>query len=349
MISLTETAYLTRKSVNIFLILIAAFLLLRLAINGSSALWQRFFPPPPPPPTRIFGPLPYPNAQNNLATPASQLRYTLETPDGSLPVLPPTLRVYFLKRAGAAFGSFAKIKAQAAKLGFLDNPQRFGLTTWHFVDKDNPLRTLDIDEISGNFRLLYNFVADQSLFSGQRFTAKDQAISEAQAFLNIQGLSPTAFLLRLEAGALVPATALANTDAIAVTFNRPDIVYADDKTKTAPVVSPDFKQGVVSAVISTATDSKKRILEARFFVTPLDLENWGTYAPISPAQAWEKLKSGQAIYASLPVPLVADSIVIRKVYLAYLDPYPAQSYLQPVLVFSDEKGFVAYVPLVFPS
>jgi hypothetical protein len=143
---------------------------------------------------------------------------------------------------------------------------------------------------------------------------------------------------QLSAGALVPTTSLSSADAVGVTFNRPEI-------DNFPVVSPDPQRGLISVILSGNSDSKKKILEARYFYTAIDLENFATYPVISASDAFERLKSGRALYASLPTP-VPSAITIRKVYIAYLDPYPPQSYLAPVLVFSDEKGFMAYVPLV---
>lgn len=346
MATLTETSYISRKAINIGVILLAVVLLLRIFINLAIGIWQQFFPPPPPPANLAFGPLPTPNAQNNIATPSANIAYTLETIDGGFPQTPNNVKVFFMPRLSASFGSFDRMKSQAEKMGFTEIPLRAGPTVWRFTDKDNPLRTLDIDEISGNFRLVYNYASDVSIFSSKNFTSSDQASNTARGFFDGLGvLGPsfkaglaTVYYFKFDAGTLVPTTSLSNADAVSVTFNRSDI----DKM---PVVSPDFRQGLVSAMISGVPEPKKQILEARYFASNVDSENFGTYPVISASNAYDKLKTGKAIYASLPSP-VPSAVSVRKVYLAYLDPYPAQSYLQPVWVFSDEKGFVAYVPAV---
>lgn len=337
MATLTETAFITRKTLSVGVILLVLLIVARIIIGFSASLWQKFFPAPPPPPTLAFGRLPYPSAQNNLATPSGVINYTLETPDGGFPPLPPTVKVYFMPPPGASFGSFDKMKAAANRLGFTDIPVRVGPTTWKFTDKDNPLRVLDIDEVSGNFHLVYNYQSDLSLFGDKNFTSTEQVISNAQSFFtDLKDSQPSVYFYKLDAGDLVVTTALANADAVGVTLSRP-------KIDGLPVVSPDFRRGLYSILYSGTNDQKKKILEARYFVAPIDLQNWATYPLISAADAFEKLKSRQAIFASLPT---IQNITIRKIYLAYLDPYPAQKYLQPVLVFSDEKGFVAYVPIV---
>lgn len=337
MASLTETAFITRKTVSISVILLVLLIIGRIIIGFSADLWRKMFPPPPPPPTLAFGRLPYPAAQNNLATPSGNISYTLETPDGGFPALPPTVKVYFMPQPGASFGSFDKMKTEANRLGFTDIPVRVGPTTWKFIDKDNPLRSLEIDEVSGNFHLIYNYQSDLSLFNDKNFTSTEQVISGAQSFFsNLKDSQSSVYFYKLDAGDLVATTALANADAVGVTLSRPNI-------DGLPVVSPDFRRGLYYLLSSGANDSRKKILEARYFAAPLDLQNWATYPLISAADAFQKLKSGQAIFASLSP---SQNIIIKKVYLAYLDPYPAQKYLQPVLVFSDEKDFVAYVPIV---
>lgn len=351
MVTLSETAYLARKSINIGAILLVLIILIRLAILGGIAFKDKYFPPPPPPATVAFGKLPVPSAQNNIASP-SGITYTLETVDGSLPVLPTTMKVYFMPKAGPSFGSFDKMKAQAAKMGFTGIPVKTGPTSWQFVDSNNSLRVLDIDEISGNFRLTYSFLSDLSLFSVKSFSSPDSVIGNAQSFFSNLGVLssdlsvgvPSTTLLRMSAGALVPATAISDADAVSVTLNRADI----SDIQKFPVVSPDARQGLVSILFSGSSDPKKNVLEARYFYSIIDLENWATYPLRMAADAFADLKTGKAIIASLPTPLPTN-VTVRQVFLAYLDPYPPQSFLQPVLVFSDQRGFVAYVPIIDPS
>lgn len=338
MATLTETAYLARKSVNIGIIVFVFIIILRVIFNVFIGLKDRFFPPAPPPPTLAFGRLPQINAQNNIATP-SALTYTLETIDPDLPKLPPTMKVYFMPKVGPSFNSFDKMKSQAVKTGFTGIPQKINGTVWRFFDATNSLRLLDIDELSLNFRLTYNYFSDPSVFADKNFNSTEGIVSEAQSFFpDLKAATPSAVFLKSDSGVLVPTTVLANADAVGITLNRADI-------GEIPVISPDFRQGLVSILFSGSSDGKKRVLEARYFYSPIDLENWATYPLIKSSEAWDKLISGKAIFTSLPNP-VPTNISIRKIYLAYLDPYPAQSYLQPVLIFSDEKGFIAAVPII---
>lgn len=345
MANLTETAYLARKGINLGVILLVLIIILRVVWGLATGVRNKYFPPPPPPATVSFGKLPAPNAQNNIATP-SGLTYTLETVDGSLPVLPVSMKVYFMPKQGPNFGSFDKMTSQARKLGFLGTPAKVSATAWRFADTGNPLRTLDIDELSGNFRLVYNYASDPGVFNEKNFTSVDKVTADAESFFDGLGLlasdlkagTPSVAYFRFDAGALTATTALGSADAVGVSLNRADV----EKTS---VVSPDARQGQVYALLSGSSDFKKKILEAKYFYNTVDQENWATYPVIKSAEAFEKLKNGQAVFASLPTPL-PTTISLRQVFIAYLDPYPPQAYLQPVLVFSDQRGFVAYVPLV---
>lgn len=340
MTTLSETAYFARKGINIGAILLVLIIILRIVFNVAVGLKDKYFPAPPPPATVAFGKLPYPNFSGSLATPSGAVSYTIETVDGNLPTLPTTMKVYFMPKAGPSFGSFEKMKGQAVKLGFTDVPSKTGPTSWRFTDHDNPLRVLDIDEISGSFRLNYNYLSDLALFNEKNFTSVENIISQAQSFFDSQG-TPSVAYFRLDAGTLVPTTALSNADAVGVTLNRADL-------EKVPVVSPDARQGLVSILFSSTNDSKRKILEARYFYSPVSGENSATYPLIKATVAFEKLKAEKAIFASLPSPM-PNSIAIRQVYLAYFDPYPPQNFLQPVLVFSDQKGFIAYVPVISPE
>jgi len=353
MATLTETAYITRKGVNLLIIVVMAAAILRFVLTSATGLWEKIFPPPPPPPTQAFGKLPMPAAVNNIATPSSAITYTIETPDGTLPTVPYTLRVYFMPKSTASFSAFDRMKKIASRLGFNDAPLRIANTTWRFMDNRNPLRTLDIDEVSLNFRVVYNFISDQTLFNDKNFTSAENVASEARSYfegleilpMDFTGGQPIVSYYKFDAGTLVMAPAPAGADAAGVTLTRTDLNSGMETLSKIPVVSPDYKQGLVSLVLAGTRDSNKRILEARFLASEIDKENWATYPPIKAEEALEKLKNNRAIFASLPQNLVGN-ITLRKIYLAYLDPYPAQSFLQPVMVFSDERGFVAYVPLI---
>lgn len=343
MASLTETAYFARKGVNIFIILLIVFIILRITWIITGDLIAKYFPKAPPPPNCLFGPLPAPNAVNNIAS-VSGLIIAQDAVD--LPVIPPSKNVYFLPDATSSFGSLDRMKSQASSLGFSGEPQRLTGNLWKFIDVTNPLKTLEIDQLSGNFHLVYNFASELSVFDGKDFAENGSPVDEALGFFESAGLltdelkngQPTLTYLKLENSVLVPATSLSNANAIAVTINRTGI-------EESSIVSPDATLGLVSVLLSGSPDKNKRILEAKYYYRPISLENYATYPTVSLSEAMETLRNGKAIFASVPTP-PTKNFNIQKISLGYLDPFPYQPYLQPVYVFSDGKGYQAYVPAV---
>lgn len=345
MASLTETAYLARKGVNIAIILTIAFIIIRILLSIALGIYRSVFPPKPPPANCLFGPLPYPNAQNNIATP-SGLTVDQEISDSF--DLPPALKVYFLPEQTSSFTSFDKMKSLASRMGFSSTPTKQEANIWKFIDPGNSLRTLEVNEITGDFHLQYNYASDLSLFNEKNFGSLENVTSKAKDFYQTIGLlkenddettTITTTYLKLENNVLTVTTSLANADAVAVTFNRPEI----DKV---PIVSPDQKFGLVSIILSGNSNDKKRVLEAKYFSRPIQKESLSTYPTIPLEEALGNLKSGKWFIANLPKN-PPNKFVVRTVSLGYLDPFPSQSYLQPVYIFSDEKGFVSYTPAIY--
>ncbi len=157
----------------------------------------------------------------------------------------------------------------------------------------------------------------------------------------LAGTTKVAFF-KLATNNLVPATSLSGADGVLVNLYRSNII--EDKV-SYPIVNADPKKANVSIMFSGSLDKNKRILEANYVYFPVDYENFATYPSITAKTAYDILASGQAYIASLPADR-STKIAIRQVYLGYYDAPQVQSYLQPVVIFSDGKGFEAYVPAV---
>lgn len=345
MATLTETAYYARKGVNIAFIALVVIIVGRMLIFGAIGLKERFFPTPPPPANNALGALPFPNFVGSEASP-SGVTYTLETVDGGLPTMPRTVTVYALTPdSRVSFGTFDRMKAFAADLGFTGEPQKKEGSYYEFQDPKDPLRTLLIDELSGDFEINYNFGSNLDVFKTRNFTSNDELITKTKDFFEDLGLltpdlatgSAEISYMKLDGQNLVPTTSLANSDAVYVSLKRGDL-------DGSPVVSPNAKKGLVSALI-VGNSTNDGILETTYYHSTVDPTATGTYDPISSSDAFEKLKKGDAIFASLPSPML-NSVPIRSVSFAYLDPFPPQGFLQPVIVFTDDKDFKAYVPAV---
>lgn len=346
MATLTETAYYARKGVNIGIIVLVVVIVGRFLVLGALGLKDAFFPAPPPPANNALGPLPVPNFEGSLASP-SGVTYALETVDGTLGTLPTTVTVYSLTPdSRVSFGTFDSMKAKAAGLGFTGEPVKAEGSTYIFTDPSDNLRTLKIDEVSGDFEIDYNYGSNLDIFANKNFTSRDQVVTQAREFFSNLGLlsndlatgSAQVTYMRLDGQNLVPTTSLSNADAVYVSLNRNDI-------GDLPVVYPNKQQGLVSALIRGGGQRENSVVEAKYYHSTVDQSTSGTYNPITLTEAFDRLKSGNAIFSSLPNPLPGN-IPIRSVRLGYLDPFPPQGFIQPVIIFSDDQMFEAYVPAV---
>ncbi|MEK7127184.1 MAG: hypothetical protein AAB838_00470 [Patescibacteria group bacterium] len=352
MATLTETAYYTRKGVKITIGLIIGIIVLRFILGIAGQIWLALFPPPPPPATMAFGLLPKLNfSKTDISSTSAKFTYTLETVDGGLPKFPFTLKVYFIPKPASSFGGFDKMKAQAVRMGFTSDPQKITgneADKWDFTDPLIPLRHLEYNATTGFFRLYYDYRFDLNLFADKSFGSEQKIISDALGFFDKFGLTSRDLLtgrqevsyLKLDTTNFISASSLFNADAVRVNLLRSDII--DGKT-TYPIVSPFPKEGLVSILFSGNSDENKKILEAKFYYLNIDYENFATYPLISAATALEMLKNGQGYVASVPT---TKSVSIRNIYIGYYDADTVQSYLQPVVVFSDGKDFKAYVPAI---
>lgn len=354
MATLTETAYYTRKGVKVTAGLIVGIIILRFLFGLAQQAWLALFPPPPPPATMAFGLLPkvkFP--QTEISSSSAQYTYTIETVDGKLPKFPGNLKVYFIPKPGSSFGGFDKMKAQATRMGFTSDPQKITgeVDKWGFTDPFIPLRHLEYNATTSYFRLYYDFRFDLSLFANKNFPAEAKIIADAQDFFDNFGLSnrdlltgkPEISYYKLDTDNLVKATSLFEADAVRVNLLRVDIT---DLKAVYSIVIPNPREGLVSMLVSGSGDKNKKILEAKYYYQTIDYENFATYPLITASVALEMLKNGQGFVASASK---SKNVVIREVYLGYYDADVVQSYLQPVVVFSDDKDFKAYVPAIPPN
>ncbi len=351
MATLSETAYYARKGINLLIIASIVIIIVRVIIITIEP-WLR--PQEKPlPPTVSFGKLPYPNAQSDLDIPKGPFTYSLETVDNKLPVVPNPMNVYFLPLPKVTSLSRDDMKDRAARLGFTGNPIKLQDTLWRFIDPVNSLRSLEIDEVTGHFTLRYNYALDQNLFQENTLTTADQGAATNALRQALGGIpaelsgKQTISYLKLVNSQLIPFPSLDIADAMVVTFNRTDIPGpAKDQKISYPVLSPNAAKGVNYALVSPASDPKKKILEMRYvFLPQAPGVPPGTYPTISAEEAFSLLQKGEAIIASLPENFT-NAVSVRQAYFAYLEPYPTQTYLEPIMVFSDRKGFLAYVPLI---
>lgn len=344
--SLTDTAFYTRRAINWAILGVIAYILLRIFWSIFLAVFLMIFPPKAPPPNNAFGKLPslkFPAT----ATPSAKLTFQLQTIEGDVPAASASANVYFMPKTAPNLLALNSAQDFAGLLFFSPTPIQESKNIYRFNDPEFPLRRLRYDIVSGNFIVRYAFEQDPSIFIEKNLGSPDAIQLEATNLLGQYDLSKediangrtTVTFLKLTGTALVPTSSLSQADAVRVDFFRQGI--GDMK-----IFTPNPDEAPIAIIFSGSTNSKKHVLEFAYTYWPIDLTTSATYGLISSEQAWTILQNGQGYIARLPTS--GNVAVIRNIYLAYYDSYDPQTYLQPIFVFEGDNGFVAYVPAVAP-
>lgn len=347
MATLTETAYYTRRTINWLILMVVAYIILRLSWTLFVAAWLAIFPPKPPPPNNAFGVIPAIKFPQPQASPSGQLIFRLETIEGKVPAASESAAVYFMPKSPANLLALNKTQEFASRLGLDPNPIQETKNIYRFVDPELVLRTLRYDIVSNNFILRYRFEEDTSVFNNEQFGTADVLLGEARSVLQSFKLYPddiqfgrnNVSFLRLVGDKLAPTTSLSSADAVRVDFFRRGV-------GNTPMVTPYPDDGPISFVYSGSQSDKKRMLQLAYTYWPIDQATTATYRLIPTSTAWQELQSGRGYIARYPK--TGGTAVIRNVYLGYYDSPDPQTYLQPVFVFEGDHGFLAYVPAVAP-
>ena len=134
----------------------------------------------------------------------------------------------------------------------------------------------------------------------------------------------------ISGGKLIPATSLANTQIIQVSFIQADI-------DNLPVYYDNPNSSSMNFLIST-----EKVVNGNFLHQTLSTQ-FATYPIKTANQAYEELQKGGgyiAFYGGSP------NVAIRNIFLAYYMSGSLQNFLMPVFVFQGDNGFYAYVPAV---
>ncbi len=346
MASLTETAFLSRKIIKWSIIGLISFTILRILFFAAVDFYRVAFPPPALVPNNALGKLPrieFPES----ATPSGQLNFTIQTISGTIPEASTAARVYFMPKSRSSLLSLSRAQTLVGNIDFTTTPRQVGNSTlYHWIDIRNPLRSIDMDIVTGQFQLKYAYIHELTLFNQNLVPSPVQAINEVLTFFQKLGIKPPDLdfdnpqitYLRLVGNTLEPTTSQSQADAVRVDiFRKPYSTY--------PVLTDKPGEANVNFILSGAMDPNKNILEVNYNYWAVDTKTLGIYKLKSAQTAWAELQAQQAYFASLPPD---NNVVITDVFLAYYDSKASQLFLQPVYVFKGENNFTAYVPAVAP-
>jgi len=343
MANLTRIAYYTRKAVVWGAIAIVCFFILKSFVDFGFNQWQKTHPSPTPAPNVLFGKL------SKIKFPSSDYPYpqnfVLETVGGELPEASSSAKVYQIAKKLPSLLAPRHAQEFANRLGFTNPPISKTPTKYTFENPKNPLQTLDLDIVNFNFTLQYQFMLNRGVFDERNLPYPDQAKEEAIRFFQETGNFPADLqngkqevsFLKFTGQKLITTTSLSRAQAVRVDFFRSDV-------DTFSLLEPEFKKSSVFIVFSGSKIREERIVLAQFNYFEVNYQTPATYSIKTSQQAWEELKAGKAFIAQWLEG--KKKVVIRKVYLAYLDLPGDQNFLQPIFVFEGDNDFIAYLPAV---
>lgn len=270
-------------------------------------------------------------------------RFVLDTIEGEPKTATDTAHVFFLPPKITKFGYLQTLFLMAKKLGFQVDEIKHTIknNTATFEDEE---KTVQIDITNYNFTYTYTYDDNPQVFDDIAFPEDTIIKEKIKGFLNdigrypeelAQGKEHISFLrYDTDTKQFSPTDRKNEANAIEFDLYRPDI-------DELPSVSPSYfsSQNYVLAVFKNDSFT---VLRAQISFFEKENEKVGIYPLKTGSEAWDELKNNSGFIVSEGKN--TDTITIKKMFLAYLDPDIYQSYLQPVYVFLSSDGFAGYVP-----
>jgi hypothetical protein len=361
-LTLTETAFWTRKLLGGFVILVVLFVVVKVGLNlREKQVVTRPKSPKVIEPTLAFGKLPA--LQFTQAANKRPNSYELKTVTGVIPQYPSIAKIFLMpKPAGVTFFSLEKGEEFAARLGFLGEPEELNASQYRWtqkveipeVENKKAQRSLVVDVASGNFQLNYDLSSDPVITAGT-LPEEKVAVQKTITFLKELNLYADDLVdghqvayLNFQGGRLAEVLSRTEAKFIRISFFRKGIKNALLGTEVVggeitPIAPPKFDQAQVRVVFSPASEKERQFVRIDYIFWPVDYENFATYPLKSGEEAFNELvNNGGTVISGGD----QNKATIRRVSLAYYDPQEHQDFFQPVFIFEGDNNFIAYVPAV---
>ena len=328
----------TKKIILFGSIILIGIFIIMVVFRFGTMLKNTLYPTPAPPPTVDFGKLPpllFPT------TNYKDLKYTLDTLSGIFPNFPDRIKVFPMKEPKPSLLDLARAREKVAVLGFTKSETALNETIYQWSNTQTFSSNIILNTLTYNFNLSSDYKSEPNILFFSQSTQK--AEETTQAFfsslyfpqdIDSQKTKTTPFIINGEKLMLSPN--LNNTQVVRVDFYQHDI-------NNFPYFYPYPPYSTMySHVIQKGNDLV--IAEASFFHQEPNISSFGTY-PIKTAQeAFSQLQKGKGYIASYSGN--DSSIAIKDIILGYYAGEQKQNYLMPVIVFTSDKDFVAYVSAI---
>lgn len=344
--TLTKMTQIGRVAVKATVLTLVGLMVGRVVVTGAYNYWKATHPDPPPPPTAGFGILPALSFPTQLAS-EKPTKYVLETPTGKFPSFEDRAKVFLMTHPEPSLLADETAKKTAEKLGFSGEPEVISSAFYRWTQTEPLVATLDLDINTLHFSLSTDYLSRPDLLYSKQLPTNFDAVRDVKGFLSSASLLPsdvatssgTIQMLKAGASGFTPAVSLSDATVLQVDLHRSPI---DD---LYPIFTPEDNKGTISAIVGVG-GIRNSILSFTYAHHTVEYSQVHTYFIRSPDSAWALLKAGEGYIANKGK---TDQATIRKVELGYFDTPEAQSYLQPIYVFSGDDGFLGYVPAVDPK
>lgn len=329
---------------------IAALFLLIVILRYAITAYIHFFPPPPPKPQIGYGKVPPIVFPPNVTD--THFTYTLNTVSGTLPALPTIVPIYRIIEPVVTLLSFSNTQATVNRTEFGSQPaQQIGTNLYLWTLPTSPFKQLIMDTVTNDLTITSQYLTDPMVSSAQGLPDVDGAKSIAENYLALFNAIPadidrtkTAIAyFDINNGRLVPATSFSTTKVIRVDF------YQNDRNKI-PLYYPHPPGSTMNALIASPQQSPQ-VVEANYSGKNIDDTSNSTYPLLTAQEAFMKLQNGHGYIANYYPPegttSSTQSVEIQDVALGYyISDQRLQPYLMPIVIFTGNNGFIAYVSAV---
>lgn len=322
-------------------ILAGTVLLIYILFAVGSFIKELISPTPPPPPTVSFGKLPPVNFKASLD--GSKYSYTLNTVTGQLPKFPDRAKTYKLSFSQPNLLAVERAREKVDNIGFSGPGTALTPTRYQWDENVSPFRKLTMEILDSNFDITSFYLEIDEIRTAESLPTEEQAIKTAKEVVNTLATFPLDIdeektkttLYEIKNADLVEATSFSNAHIIQVNFFQKDldnlkIYYEDPLFSSMTLLIGGGKTG-------------GQVVEAHYFHQSVT-ENSATYPIITPEEAWDSLKKGDAHIARYDG--TSSTISIKNVALGYYLNDENEEYMMPIIVFEGEDNFFAYVPAI---
>ncbi len=338
--SLTTSAYQARILIKLSGFILAVTVLGYMGLTAAIKAYQAAHPPYVPPTVR-YGVLP------KIVFPEKEFTkksFSMEFPNDSPPKFADQAKVYVVFRPNNGVMALAQDSQTAKNLGFSADPVKISEGVYEFSNRNLNL-TLTMNVVEGSFKLQYPYLTDQTLLNPEKTPDKEGAIRTASNFLakankypkDLEEGEKKVSYWNIDTNGLKAAKSQSEANIARVDFFRKNL---EDEQK---IVSTNFGQAPISVLVSGENGQGRDVVEVTYKYAEIDREAFATYPIKSNQEAINQLKNGDYWPA---FDVAQNSVVIRKMYLAYLEPFTLTNYMQPIFVFEGDDGFVAYIPAI---